>query len=66
MTEGDVSKSRPISKLNRPTQELLLAARRERGLLFRAMIVSAARQVVCALAGRRRQRNGLAAKSQRD
>jgi hypothetical protein len=57
------SKCRPISRLNWPTPEQLLAARRERGLVLRAMIVSVARKVSLAFASRRKQRNGLAAKA---
>ena len=57
------SKSRPISRLNWPTPEQLLAARRERGLVLRAMVVGVARKVSRAFARRRKQRNGFAAKS---
>ena len=57
------SKSRPISRLDWPTPEQLLAARRERGLVLRAMIVSVARKVSLAFASRRTRQNGLAAKS---
>jgi hypothetical protein len=57
------SKSRPISRLDWPTPEQLLAARRERGLVLRAMIVSVARKVSLAFASRRKQRNGLASKA---
>jgi len=57
------AKRRPISRLDWPTPEQLLAARRERGLVLRAMIVSAARKVRFAFASGRTQRNGLAAQS---
>jgi hypothetical protein len=56
-------KNRPISRLNLPIQELALAARRERGRLLRAMIVSATRKVLHAFASRPKQRNVIAAKS---
>ena len=58
MTEADdfMSKGRPISWLNRPTHELLLAARRERALLLHAMIASAARKVSLAFANLRQRR----------
>ena len=56
------SKGRPISRLDWPTPEQLLAARRERGLVLRAMIVSVARKVSRAFASRRMRQNGLAAK----
>ena len=65
MTKADdsTSKDRPISRLNLPIQELALAARRERGRLLRAMIVSAAQKVLHAFAARPKLRNGIAAKS---
>jgi hypothetical protein len=58
-----MSKSRPISRLNWPTQEQLLAARRERGLVLRAMIASIARRVSLAFASHRKQRNDFTDKS---
>jgi len=65
MSEADAPKNRPIQRLDRPVQQLVLAAHRERSLLLRAIIVSAARWVVLMLAGHWRQRNGVVAKSQR-
>ena len=57
------STKRRISPLDWPTPEQLLAARRERGLVLRAMIVAVARKVSRAFAGSQKQRNGSAAKS---
>ena len=44
------SKSPTISRLNRPTRELVLAAHRERGLLLRAMIADLIHEVRLAFA----------------
>lgn len=65
MTEANdfMSTSRPLSRLDRPTRELILAARRERGRVLRGMIVSAARKLALVFASHRKQRNGLAAKT---
>lgn len=54
------SKSRPISRLDWPTPEQLLAARRERSRVLRAMIASVARKVSLAFKrlGRRIARRG--------
>jgi hypothetical protein len=50
------SKGRAISQLGRPTsQELALAARRERGLLQGALILYVARKVSLAFAIRRKR-----------
>jgi hypothetical protein len=45
---------RPISRLNLPTHEVMLAARRERARVLRAMIVDAVRKVLSATAATRR------------
>lgn len=49
-----LSKSQPLSRLNQPTRHLVLAARRERGLLLRAMIGRAAGKLSLAFASHRR------------
>ena len=46
------SKSPTISRLNRPTHELVLAAHRGRGLLLRAMIADLTHKVTLAFARR--------------
>lgn len=51
---GSTSRSRPISRLNRPPRVLVLAAHRERGVLLRAMIVSVADNVRRAFTSRRK------------
>lgn len=67
MTDSDAknftSTKRPISRLDWPTPEQLLAARRERGLVLRAMIVRVARKVSRAFTSRQEQRNGSSANS---
>lgn len=50
------SKSQPFSRLNQPTRDLVLAARRERGLLLRSVIGRAAGKVSLAFASRRGSR----------
>ena len=48
-----LSKSQPLSRLNQPTRDLVLAARRERGLMLRATIGRAAGKLLLAFARRR-------------
>ncbi|MBS0522921.1 MAG: hypothetical protein JSS04_04720, partial [Proteobacteria bacterium] len=50
-----VPENRPISQLNRPTRDLILAARRERGLVLRASIASLVHKVALAFAGHRKR-----------
>ena len=53
----------PISRLNVPLEELLLAARRQRSQVLRAMFTRAARAVALLFAGHRKQATGSTAKS---
>ena len=58
---GDFTSNSPtISRLNRPTQELVLAARRGRGLLLRAVIADLTHKVTLAFQGACRTRDTLA------
>jgi hypothetical protein len=50
--ENIASKSRPLSRLNRPTRDLIVRAHRERGLLLRDLIASAVRKISGAVTGR--------------
>lgn len=51
-----VPENRPVSQqLNPPARELILAARRERGLVLRASIASLVHKVALAFAGHRKR-----------
>ncbi|MBN9086478.1 MAG: hypothetical protein J0J01_06180 [Reyranella sp.] len=58
MTEANDSASKgwPLSSLNRPTQDMRLAAHRERGRLLRSLIASAVSTVWSAFAPHRKRR----------